>query len=163
MSEPKDLLSFAQRIRIMNAIDSILDELGGTMVETIRTRVRLGYGISDNGQTKTKFAPLKPSTILKRERLARQGQLFNGSTPKRSHLTMTGDMMEQLMYKKEPSQLVILFKTTFADQKAEWAQSGNRYRAPRPFMFLTGLEIKNATRIIQKGFDAYIDGIAKGL
>lgn len=163
MTDFKELENFAKRLRIIQAIDSVLDELGGTVVETIRTRVRLGYGNDAHGGTKTKFVPLKPSTILKREKLALQGQLFNGSKPNRSHLTMTGDMMSQLKYRVEPQQVVILFGTSYSNDKATWAHEGSRYRAPRPFMFLTGLEIKNATRIIQKGFDAYIDGIAKGL
>jgi hypothetical protein len=163
MADINDLESFAKRIRIMHAIESIIDELGETMVKTIQTRVRLGGSVLTSGGVKTKFAPLKPSTIKKRERLAAQGKLFAGSTAKRSHLTMTGDMMEQLMYKKEPTQLTILFKTDFADDKAMWAHEGTRYRAQRPFMFLSDKEAKQATKIIQKGFDAYIDGIAKGI
>lgn len=163
MSTIDDLQNMASRIKIMTALAPILDELGQTMVKTIRTRVRLGYGLSADGKVKEKFAPLMPSTIIKRKKMMAAGLLFNGAKPARSHLTMTGDMMDQLIYDVEPGQLTILFATSFADDKARWAHEGSRNRAQRPFMFLTDLEIKEANRIIQKGLDAYIDEVAQNL
>lgn len=163
MSTIDDLQNMAKSIKIMTALAPILDELGQKMVKTIRTRVRLGYGLSEDGKVKEKFAPLMPSTIIKRKKMMAAGLLFNGAKPARSHLTMTGDMMDQLIYSKDKSALTILFNTQFADDKARWAHEGSRNRMPRPFMFLTDLELKEANRIIQKGLDAYIDDVARSL
>jgi hypothetical protein len=166
MGSVTGLETFSQRIRIMDAIESVVDILGKEMVKTIRDRVRLGYGVSGDKQSKTKFLPLLPSTIASRKRMEAKGLLLDGSNAKRSHLTMTGQMMDNLVYQKEPTKLVILFDDTFAEDKANYHHDGVRSSQglrKRPFMFLTNMEFKAATRIIQKGLDDYFDAIARSL
>jgi hypothetical protein len=136
------------------------------MVKTIRDRVRLGYGNDKDKGTKTKFIKLLPSTRKERERLEKKGLLFPNSTANRSHLTRTGAMMDNLVYQKEPTKLVILFDDDLQENKAIGHHDGIKSSEglrKRPFMFLTNLEFKAATRIIQKGLDDYFDAIARSL
>jgi hypothetical protein len=145
-------------IRMKVAVEEARDPVGAELVEMIRTRVRLGYGCDANGQQKKKFVELKPSTIAAREKM----QLFPGSQPKRSHLTMTGDMMDNLTYEKtNEGQVTLLFSSKFAKLKAAWAHEGASKRAKRPFMFLTNSEYKRVLQILKKYLRDYVDSLAR--
>jgi hypothetical protein len=161
MSNIDDLSDFTKALsNIRDIVDKAADEVGDYLVETIRTRVRLGYGVSGDGQQKEKFRPLSASTIKSRQILAMKGDLFPSSNPKRSHLTATGDMMQQLTFSKQPGRITLFFGTPSSEDKAQYNQNG---RYSRPFFYLTDKEIKAVDRILQKALDEYVDNIASNL
>jgi len=162
MSGINELNRFAEAMRHMPEImDRAADDVGEYLVLTIRNRVRLGYGVSGHGQKKEKFKGLAPLTILFREELDDRGELFPGSKPNRSHLTATGQMMDSLAYRKEPGRIVLFFNNPEAESKAFYNNEGGR--VPRPFFYMTDLEIKATERTLQKALDEYVEGIASTL
>lgn len=77
--------------------------------DVIRDRTRNGYGITKDGG-KIKLLPkLKPSTILRRERLDRNGQLSSETAPFFSNITETGTTLDALKFKKVGKKYVIDF------------------------------------------------------
>lgn len=142
-------------------IDKASDEVGEYLVRTIKARVRLGFGVANDGDRKDKFKELAESTIKHRQWLSRVGLLYPGSKPGRSHLTATGQMMDSLIYKKEPGYVILSFSNQEAENKAYYNDRGGR--VTRPFFRMTDLEIKATERTLQKALDEYIDGIAQTL
>ena len=162
MSTMQELNEFAEAMRhVPQIIDRAADEVGSYLVETLRNRVRLGFGVARDGDKKQKFKPLAPSTIKHREWLSLAGKLFQNSRPNRSHLTATGQMMDSLTYAKKPGRVVLFFNNQEAENKAFYNNEGGR--VPRPFFYLTDLEIKATERTLQKALDEYIEGIAQTL
>lgn len=157
MSSIQDFSAFGEHLlNFSPAIDDAADEVGRQMSEMIRIRVRLGYGTSKNNVKREKLRELKPKTIERRSKFV----LFPGSSPARSHLTMTGQMMNSLTYRKEPGKVVLFFNDAYADKKALWNNEG-KYK--RPFFYLTSPEYQQATKIFQKALDDYVDQIASNL
>lgn len=150
-------LSEAMR-NVPEIVDKAADEIGTYLVETVRNRVRLGYGVKAHGEKKDKFKELAESTIEHRKLLSLRGELFPGSKPKRSHLTATGEMMGDLAYQKEPGRVVLFFDGNDANYKAWYNNEAGR--VTRPFFFLTDLEMKAVNRTLQKSLDEYIEGLA---
>lgn len=150
-------------MKITEALEPCGEELGKELVKQIRVRVRLGYSVEGTNQQKKKFANLRPFTILARQRLALSGGLFPGSRPNRSHLTMTGDMMNKLTYKATGPTVLLFFSDNFSRLKASYAHQGYRNRVPRPFLFLSDTEMRMTNRIVQKYLDRYVDSIANTL
>lgn len=161
-SEFEGIVRLSEAMRnVPEIVDKAADEIGAYLVETVRNRVRLGYGVKAHGEKKEKFKELAESTIKHRKRLSALGLLFPGSKPKRSHLTATGQMMDSLTYAKEPGRVVLFFGNDEANDKAYYNNQAGR--VPRPFFFLTDLEIKAVNRTLQKALDEYIEGIAANL
>lgn len=67
--------------------------LGDTMASRIRTRTRLGYGVTEQGSQRA-LAKLKDST---KERRARYADDLSGlTTPNKSNLTATGQLLDAI-------------------------------------------------------------------
>jgi hypothetical protein len=122
----------------------VLGEIGEALVRSIRARVRLGFGCAGDGAARSKFLPLKASTIRNRERMLKNGTLSPLTRPRMSNQTMTGHMLDGLRYRVVGTGLVIDFENTFASDKAVW-----NHRLGRPFMYLTNSEIKQITQILK--------------
>lgn len=162
MSTIRELNEFAEAMRHMpQIIDRAADDVGSYLVETIRNRVRLGYGVERDGAKKQKFKGLAPLTILYRQIMEDNGDLYPGSRPSRSHLTATGQMMDSLSYKRETGRIFLYFTNPEAESKAFYNNEGGR--VIRPFFYLTDLEIKATERTLQKALDEYVEGIADTL
>jgi len=133
-------------------------ELGAEITVMLRTRVRMGYGVSFDGAPKAKFHRLKTSTIAYREGLAKAGSLSNLTKPKMANMTRFGTMMDDLTYRVAPSKVTILFSDDEETKKAFYNE-----QLGRPFMFLSPQEIRAAKQVIQKALDSYVDEIASYL
>ena len=134
--------------------DPILDEIGKGSTRRVVVRTRLGYGVESMGEARKKLKPLKPATILHRLRVSEAGNLFAGSTPKRSHLTMTGDMLSAITYRKKRDGVTLLFSKQWEADKAAYNTGMGR-----PFFLLSDIEIKAVNQILEKAMDAYIDSL----
>lgn len=162
MSTFRELEAFSEAMRrVPEIVDRAADDVGSYLVETVRNRVRLGFGVQRDGAKKEKFKELADSTIEHRKRLSAMGLLFPGSKPGRSHLTATGEMMGDLAYLKEPGRVVLFFDGNDSRWKAYYNNQAGR--VPRPFFFLTDLEIKATERTLQRVLDEYVEGLAQTL
>lgn len=134
--------------RAMNAVGVFTTSL-------IVKRTRLGYGVTDFKAGKKKLAPLKASTIKRRS-------MFEGlagtTRPKRSNLTMTGQMLESMAHKVTgPGSISIGPRGTRRDGKtneqvAQYAHDGSANRPQRIFNRISKLEFNQVVRFYRKSF-----------
>lgn len=129
---------------------SFYDEIGEEISNQIRKRTRLGYGISGT-DTRTKLLPTKRSTQLAKERKKKAGTLSKLTTPKRSNLTDTGQLLDSIEYKSTTDKTTIQF-----DDGRRDSEIGNKKLAQyvqdqgRKFFGLTAPEKNQLRRLIEK-------------
>ncbi len=160
-STKKDIEALKRKIE--TARDKVLDEIedvGEDAAALIKKRTRLGYGVSEHGARKEKLKPLADSykkqrrgeiTFRKKDgytypiKPREKPKLSSNTTAKRSNLTYSGEMLDDLHAKKTKTNTVeITFKTKESKKKAEYVSE------TRPFNFLSSSEIKQIREKIQK-------------
>lgn len=136
-------------IQVQAIIDEIkskenLDELGKDVVEIIKKRTRLGYGCSEEGN-KERLEPLSPSYVKTRKDWKKTGHLSSATSPAKSNLTLTGEMIDSLESSaNNEGELFIELSDDFSRRKAIWNSEMGR-----PFMGLTKQEEKRVTDLIK--------------
>jgi hypothetical protein len=135
---------------------SSLQPTGDFAASIIVKRTRLGYGVDKQYGSKQKFAPLAPSYIKQRKMFAGLNPL---TTPKRSNLTRTGQMLDSVKAIARNGVIYIEPTGRRDDGKtnldvAIWNHKGNarRNRPPRVFMNLSRLEFNQTVRFYRKTF-----------
>lgn len=119
--------------------------------EEIKLRTRLGYGVTRGGAPKQPLKPLASSTIENRKRAKIAGRLSQLTTPTRSNLTETGQMLDSLVGDSPAAgKAIVRLKGTreggLSNEKlAGFHQSGTGNMPARPFLALTDLQIKRIT------------------
>jgi len=133
-----------------------LKPTGEFAASIIVKRTRLGYGVDKEYGQKQKLAPLAPSYIKQRKMFAGLNPL---TTPKRSNLTRTGQMLDSVQAIVRRGVIYIEPTGTRDDGKknldvAIWNHKGNarRNRPPRVFMNLSQLEFNQTVRFYRKTF-----------
>lgn len=92
-------LSIEINKRLAKLVDiSLMKILGDFARELIIKRTRLGYGVVIPEAEKTRLKPLKESYIEVRKKDKKKGRLFNETTPRKSNLTRTGQMLDSIRY-----------------------------------------------------------------
>lgn len=127
MSEAQDLLD--QLTSKEN-----LSKLGEEAAEMVKVRTRLGYGCRDG--KKEKLNPLSPGYIKQRKKK----NIPSTTTSTKSNLTLTGEMLDSIIYQVDGKELIIKFSNLDSVKKAEWVTLGDR-----PFMELTKQEVKRVS------------------
>lgn len=127
------------------------DEIGKGVATQIRKRTRLGYGVNASG-AQVKLEPTKPSTQKAKQKKKEQGKLSPQTTPKRSNLTDTGQLLDAIHHKSTDSKTTIQFKDSRKN-----SELGNKKLAEvvqfiggRIFFELTNPEKNNLKRVIEK-------------
>ena len=131
-------------------LDTIQD-VGDEAANLIRKRTRLGYGVAEKGASKHKL------TALNEKYARRRKHLINTSltTPKRSNLTQTGEMLDSLTaVKKSDDTVEITFSSEEAMDKATWNTDKGR-----PFNNLSRSEIRQLKQSIQTKLDKILKKI----
>ncbi len=131
---------FAKRFKqiMQDALEDIVssdtvDTIGETAVELIKKRTRLGYGVSEQGGSKKKLDALSEPYKKQRKKNKPKGP----STPSKSNLTNTGDMLDSMIATKSGTGKVeIGFDNTEDQKKAEYVSE------KRPFNNLSKSETK---------------------
>ncbi len=82
-------LERAQDKTVFSAVAKMASDL-------IKKRTRLGYGVEKDGANKTKLKGIKDKTIEQRQRKKKMGLLHNNTTPKKSNLTDTGQLIDAI-------------------------------------------------------------------
>lgn len=136
--------------KVMKKLESIkkkltskdsLEEIGDEAVVLIKKRTRAGYGVDSKGSTKQKLKKLSTPYINQRKKKKPSGP----TTPSKSNLTSSGDMLDDLT-PKSPKQgkVEIGFKDKKSRDKAKYVSKD------RPFNNLSGPELKQMKAFIQK-------------
>lgn len=135
-----------------------MEQVGNFAASMVKTRTQLGYSVDKPGAPKKKFAPLKPSTIKQRKKL-KKGQALNENTsPTKSNLTRTGQLLSSIGVEKvEDTVVTVSPRGTRNDgytneEIAKFAADGDpkRDRAKRPFVSLSDIEVKRLKERIRK-------------
>ena len=125
----------------------------GELAETVKVRTRLG-GLAEKDQgSKSKIKPLKPSTIKYRQYLKKKGELSGLTTPKKSNLTMTGQLLDALTGKGLRVAIgIISVKSTRRKDRDLKNSDVAKYVSDqgRPFLNLTSKEIKELAQNIKR-------------
>lgn len=111
-----------------------LSKLGEVAAEMVKVRTRLGYGCRDG--KKEKLNPLSPGYIKQR----RKKPIPSSTASTKSNLTLTGEMLDSVIYQVDGKELIIKFSNINSVKKAEWVTLGDR-----PFMELTKQEVKRVS------------------
>lgn len=105
MSVKKSLKKWDQAEKMAQALNRALAEVrtpermmkyGKMAADMIKLRTKLGSGVAAAGQEKRKLKPLADSTVEQRERLAKKGKLSDMTTPRKSNLTRTGQLLDSM-------------------------------------------------------------------
>ena len=131
--KPSDILKdYAKSVEMVDPskFDFLLQEIP----RIIRVRTRLGKGLLG------KLKELSPKYIDARKK---DKSLYNETTPKKSNLTRTGEMLNSIIGTRSGTLFTFFFSNTDSNKKAYWAdQTG------RPFFDLTPSERNGLQRKI---------------
>ncbi len=150
--KPLDKLNIEHLIKNV-VTDSLLETLGERAVDLIRKRTRLGYGVTSDeklGATQQKLDGLTASTKEKRARLAEQGRLSSETTPAKSNLTETGELLNSIRFRIQGRRLEVFIDGTDNNIIAYEVSK------QRPFFTLTQPEVSRLAAIIEQAIQNYI-------
>ena len=142
-------------------------ELGIRTKVDIQRRIRLGYGVSRDGAGKVKLKSLSESYKLQRRNKltfwtrpdgtvvpvldtksnraylsANKIKLASSTSPAKSNLTRTGDMIKSMRVRSSKGKFTIYFSTADNVKKAEYVSKD------RPFMFVTRQELRRLRKLV---------------
>lgn len=148
--------------KIDRAIDlSLDDKLARDLVEQIVKRTKLGYGVGENGE-QTRLARLSDSYAERRRRL--KGELDTDTSPKRSNLTATGQLLDALVGKIRNGDIVISIE---GNRNGELGGYPSKYtneeiadfveRQGRKFLGLTNSEKNALIRELRKRVERHLN------
>jgi hypothetical protein len=112
--------------------------------DQIRKRTQLGYGVPSENASNAKLEKLSPKYIIKRG----NSDISENTSPARSNLTFTGDMLGSIMGTRNGLRFTFFFGTSAADKKAQWAREGGKGRPKRRFFDLSSSERNGLQRQI---------------
>lgn len=120
-----------------------LQLLGERAAEIIRRRTRLGYGVRRQLGERFRLAALSPRYI---EYRAENREILSEFTaPRKSNLTLTGEMLDDLQpIRYRRNSVTLGFKSSAARKKAEWVSRR------RPFLAMSQPEFRQLLRYKQQ-------------
>ena len=133
-----------------------LSPIAEKCADLIRVRTRRGSGVSTFGGAKTKLAGLADSTKDSRDRKKKQGKLSSLTTPGRSNLTETSQMLESLTGTVPRAGTILIEpKGSRSDgytneEIASFAEDGSANRPKRQFLNLTLQETKQIEKLFRE-------------
>ncbi len=98
----------------------ILNELGDQVVDRIRKRTRLGFGVAKNGDKRQKLKDMRQHS-LEYAKLRKKGELSSDTSALKHNLTLTGHMLDKLKVldvSSRKKEIEIGFTNRFAMLKA---------------------------------------------
>lgn len=142
--------------------ESRMKKVGEFLIERIRIRTRLGYGVSGNMKPREKLKPLAETTKDIRKGFKKAGKLSEFTTPGRSNLTFTGQMLDNLVV-RVISMGKIVIDVTGTRKKLKKDDLGTNKEVAqkvtdegRPFMYLTDKDYKAVINFIRDGFKSIL-------
>lgn len=162
------------KLKINDLLEKIIESdrylyelIGEAAIKIIKIRTRLGYGVNEPCGDKVRLAPFgekaaDPQAAKKKYVKFRKNfsNLSSETTPGKSNLTLTGDMLDNMTYKATRDGVTITFDGNDNKKKAQWAQEGSSNRPQRIFLNLSASEKKQIGKEIR---DYLVDKINKKL
>lgn len=164
MSIEKDLKAFNDKINAaLNDLTKkpALTPLATGLADTIRRRTRLGSGVEVLFAKKTALAKLAASTIVGRKRKKKAGTLSDKTSPTKSNLTETGQMLDALEGRAMNQLIEIGLKGDRNKKLAGYHQKGNSKLPRRPFLSLGAEDVKQLTASMQDKFSEILRRVFK--
>ena len=120
---------------------SAMKLLGEDFVKDLKKSLRLGRAAKEfNGSASTIKKLSKPYKDQRR-RLKGKGLLHNETTPAKSNLTQTGEMIDDINTKARKREVTVGFKSRSSRDKAKWNTDSGR-----PFMNVSKGQFKRIVR-----------------
>jgi len=135
--------------------------------DRIRVRTRLGFGVSSEGAGTQRLPRIKDGTIKNRQRTKNRGQLSEFTTPGRSNLTETGELLDAIQGSSSADGTADI---TLAEDRTDGKSNNDivEFLAAKGFEFfhLSNAEIKGiekeVTETVNEVFDAELTKIQRG-
>jgi hypothetical protein len=127
--------------------------VGEYAVGKIKARTRKGFGVSERGEKTQRLAGLKDNYKEQRKRLKQQGKLSGETSPNKSNLTKTGEMLDNFKVTPTENSVTISFNSPKLSARARYVSDKGR-----PFLNLSKQELWKVNKIIK---DAIKAGIKK--
>jgi len=141
---------------------SAMKRLAEGVAEQIRKRTRLGYGVDRSGAKQTKLKPLKSEKYIRRRQIARKGGELSGNTsPKRSNLTFTGQLLDAIKGKALRAGESVVYVDENRDDGVLNSDiiDGQENIQGRPFYHISKTEYTNIVRGIRTVLRKQIDSL----
>lgn len=154
MTFQSDIAKFAKSLRSIvkkAEREGLLTNVAGYAMELIVKRVRRGYGVKTPGGSEYKFKPLSPSYVKRRKR----SKLSAFTSPGKSNLTFTGQLLYSLRLKKGAKSMTITFDDSRSDGKSNNAIA-KYVSKDRPFLNLSRDEGRKVEVYFRKTFDSLV-------
>lgn len=165
MSFKTDLASFQKGVQAaleLATSAAVKREIAEDFAEQIRQRTRKGKGVSKAGGPENNLKKLLPSTIAARKRKAKKGDLHPETSPSKSNLTDTGQMLDSLKGRA----INDLIELSFSGKRKKSAVTNSEVAVyqeatGRRFFNLSNLDIKRLTNIMSDKLTRAVDRVFK--
>lgn len=124
---------------------SVQEEIAKEMADTVRIRSQLGSGVSKVGGRKEKFKALSTKYVEQRKEFP---GLSDKTTPRKSNVTRTGQMIDSLTGVGKSGGFEIKPEGRRDDGKTNERVAGYVEENGRPFLNFTDTELKKLTRLL---------------
>jgi len=155
MSAANDITRFVKKL--FGVFDRFVDDakmraIGVEASRLIKVRTRLGYGVSSNGKQRKKLKKLSDNYLIFRAK--HRDELDSETSPERSNLTFTGQLLNSMKVKKAKKGSVIIGPSgKRSGERLTNDELGQHVEdAGRPFNYLSNLETKQVERFARKTF-----------
>jgi len=137
-----------------------MQDVGDFAVELVQKRTRLGYGVPDAEAPREKLKELKQSYVSQRQKDRANGKLSSRTTPKKSNLTRTDQMISSIAVTKAIEGSVSYGPTgSRTDSKLSNKEVAEHVSKVRPFLSLSDREVKQVTDYLRKILDKFLKDI----
>jgi hypothetical protein len=135
-----------------------MKEIGEFARDRIVKRTRLGKGVSDRGAEAQPLDPLKEDYRARRKRLKKDGRLSPKTTPSKSNLTATGQMLDSVTVKASDGKALIQVTGTRKEGGSNKDVAGY-VSEKRPFLNISKAELNGLNRFIRETFEKVLNKI----
>ena len=133
---------------------STFNDIGAMTAQQIKTRTRLGKGVEQSEGSFSALKPLSPATQNIRADKKKAGKLSPLTTPKKSNLTETGELLDAIKYESKDTEVRIYIEGSKNQKKAI-----DQVSQGRKFMNLSKTEVREIIKYLQKKIE---DSFNKG-
>jgi hypothetical protein len=124
-----------------------MEAIGEAASEMVRVRTRLGYGVKKPNTKRERLKKLSEEYIETRKDF---GALSEFTTPARSNLTRTGQLLESIAVLEVTEGNVEIGPQGARDDNMTNEKLAEHVSVARPFISLSNLEVKKLVRFIEK-------------
>lgn len=124
---------------------STMDKIGKELAQTVKTRTRKGFGVDQPGGRSKRLTKLSKPYKKERKGLQSRGKLSSETSPAKSNLTKTGELLDSIKGSGKKNEARI-----YIDGRNNVKKVRDQAQAGREFMNLNKAEIKDAIDILEK-------------